>query len=175
ALAEAGLTDKDVKFVLLQHPDGRLALERGDVDAWAGLDPMMASTEVEAGSVLFYRKPEANTWGILNVREEFAKKNPELVSRVLAVYEEARRWSLAHPQELKQIFAGFTKLPPAVVDRQIDTRTELTHSVIGEPQRESILAAGLALRDAGVLPASTDVKAAVDDLIDARYLSKATN
>ena len=44
ALAEAGLTDKDVKFVLLQHPDGRLALERGDVDAWAGLDPMMAST-----------------------------------------------------------------------------------------------------------------------------------
>ena len=175
ALAEAGLTDKDVKFVLLQHPDGRLALERGDVDAWAGLDPMMASTEVETGSALFYRKPEANTWGILNVREEFAKKNPELVSRVLAVYEEARRWSLAHPQELKQIFAGFTKLPPAVVDRQIDTRTELTHSVIGEPQRESILAAGLALRDAGVLPASTDVKAAVDDLIDARYLSKATN
>src|SRR3954467_6454477 len=124
ALAEAGLTDKDVKFVLLQHPDGRLALERGDVDAWAGLDPMMASTEIEAGSVLFYRKPEANTWGILNVREEFAKKNPELVSRVLAVYEEARRWSLAHPEALKQIFAGFTKLPPAVVDRQIDTRTE---------------------------------------------------
>src|SRR5215207_8316716 len=31
ALAEAGLTDKDVKFVILQHPDGRLALERGDV------------------------------------------------------------------------------------------------------------------------------------------------
>jgi sulfonate transport system substrate-binding protein len=62
-----------------------------------------------------------------------------------------------------------------VVDRQLDTRTELTHSVIGEPQRESILAAGLALKEAGVLPATTDVKAAVDDLIDARYLSKATN
>src|SRR3954466_3930635 len=147
ALAEAGLTDKDVKFVLLQHPDGRLALERGDVDAWAGLDPMMAAAEVENGDVLFYRKPEANTWGILNVREDFAKKNPELVKRVLAVYEEARRWSLEHPQELKQIFAGFTRRPAAVVDRQIDPRTELTHSVIGEPQRESILAAGLALRD----------------------------
>src|SRR5215216_4149547 len=90
ALLDNGLTEKDITPVLLQHPDGRLALERGDVDAWAGLDPMMASTEVETGSVLFYRKPEANTWGILNVREEFAK----LVSRVLAVYEEARRWSL---------------------------------------------------------------------------------
>jgi sulfonate transport system substrate-binding protein len=46
ALADAGLTEKDVKLVLLQHPDGRLALDRGDVDAWAGLDPMMAAAEV---------------------------------------------------------------------------------------------------------------------------------
>jgi sulfonate transport system substrate-binding protein len=175
ALADAGLTEKDVRLVLLQHPDGRLALERGDVDAWAGLDPMMASAEIESGAVLFFRKPEANTWGILNVREEFAKKHPEIVQRVLGVYEEARRWSLENPQELKKIFADFTKLSPAVVDRQIDTRTELTHSVIGEPQRESILAAGLALQQAGVIPANVDVKATVDDLIDARYLTRATN
>jgi sulfonate transport system substrate-binding protein len=175
ALADAGLTEKDVRLVLLQHPDGRLALERGDVDAWAGLDPMMAASEVESGAVLFFRKPEANTWGILNVREEFAKKHPELVGRVLAAYEEARRWSLQNPQELKKIFADFTKLPTAVVDRQIDTRTELTHSTVGEPQRESILAAGLALQGAGVVPANVDVRAVVDDLIDPRYLSKATN
>jgi sulfonate transport system substrate-binding protein len=136
---------------------------------------MMAAAEIENGDVLFFRKPEANTWGILNVRDEFAKKNPELVSRVLAVYEEARRWSLDHPQEVKKIFVDFTKLSPEVVDRQIDQRTELTHSVIGEPQRESILAAGIALQQAGVIPANVDVKAAVDDLIDARYLSKATN
>jgi sulfonate transport system substrate-binding protein len=175
ALQEAGLTEKDVKLVLLQHPDGRTALDRGDVDAWAGLDPMMAAAEIENGDVLFFRKPEANTWGILNVREDFAKKSPELVQRVLAVYEEARRWSLANPQEVKKIFVDFTKLSPEVVDRQIDQRTELTHSVIGEPQRESILAAGIALQQAGVIPADVNVKATVDDLIDARYLSKATN
>jgi sulfonate transport system substrate-binding protein len=170
ALADAGLTEKDVKLVLLQHPDGRLALERGDVDAWAGLDPMMAATEVESGAVLFYRKPEANTWGILNVREEFAKENPEIVKRVLGAYEKARKWALANPAELKKIFATFTKLPAPVVDRQIDTRTELTHSTIGEPQRESITAAGLALQQAGVLPSDVDIKAAVDKLIDPSYL-----
>lgn len=43
ALADAGLKEGDVKFVLLQHADGRLALTRGDVDAWAGLDPIMAA------------------------------------------------------------------------------------------------------------------------------------
>ena len=87
ALADAGLSDKDVKFVLLQHADGRAALIRGDVDAWAGLDPMMAAAELDDGAVLFYRKPEANTWGILNVREEFANEHPDIVARVLKVYE----------------------------------------------------------------------------------------
>ena len=56
------------------------------------------------------------------------------------------------------------------MDRQLKERTDLTHSRIGAPQRESILAAGLALRDAGVIPANVDVKAAVDSLIDARFL-----
>ena len=73
ALQQAKLTEKDVKLVLLQHPDGRTALERGDVDAWAGLDPLMAAAEVESGATLFYRNAAANTWGVLNVREEFAK------------------------------------------------------------------------------------------------------
>src|ERR1043166_7184668 len=41
ALLDAGLTEKDITPVLLQHPDGKTALIRGDVDAWAGLDPMM--------------------------------------------------------------------------------------------------------------------------------------
>ena len=90
--------------VLLQHPDGKTALIRGDVDAWAGLDPMMAQAEVEDGARLFYRNKAANTWGILNVREEFLKDHPDLVKRVLAVYEEARKYSLANYDEEKQAF-----------------------------------------------------------------------
>ncbi len=171
ALASEGLTEKDVRFVLLQHADGRLALERGDVDAWAGLDPMMAAAEVESGARLFFRKPEANTWGILNVREEFAQKYPDVVKRVLAVYEDARKWSLANPAEVKKAFIAFTKLPDAVVERQLSTRTELTHSVIGKPQAESITAAGLALQDAGVVAKEVDVKKTVSELIDPSYLA----
>ncbi|HXN44480.1 MAG TPA: aliphatic sulfonate ABC transporter substrate-binding protein, partial [Xanthobacteraceae bacterium] len=166
ALQQAGLSDKDVKMVLLQHPDGKTALIRGDVDAWAGLDPMMAAAEIEDGARLFYRKPEANTWGILNVREEFLNDHADLVRRVLAVYEEARRYSLAHPDELKRVFMAVTKLPDAVADKQLKERTELTHNRIGEPQRDSILAAGLALQQAGVIDAKVDVKAMLDGLID---------
>jgi sulfonate transport system substrate-binding protein len=166
ALLDAGLTEKDIHPVLLQHPDGKTALIRGDVDAWAGLDPMMAQAEIEDGARLFFRRPEANTWGILNVREEFLKDHPDLVRRVLAIYEEARKYALAHYDELRAAVVVATKLPDAVIDRQLKERTELTHNRIGAPQRESILAAGLALQQAGVIPAGVNVGAAVDALID---------
>ena len=175
ALLGAGLTDKDITPVLLQHADGKTALIRGDVDAWAGLDPMMAQAEVEDGAKLFYRNAAANTWGILNVREDFAKDHPDLVKRVLAVYEEARKYSLSHYDEVKADFIAVTKLPGEVVDKQLKERTELTHSKIGAPQRESILEAGLALQKAGVIKADVDVKKTVDDLIDDQYVAAGTN
>jgi sulfonate transport system substrate-binding protein len=166
ALQSVKLTEKDITPVLLQHPDGKTALIRGDVDAWAGLDPMMAQAEVEDGARLFYRNKSANTWGILNVREDFLKDHPALVKRVLAVYEEARKFSLANYDEEKRVFIAVTKLSPQVVDKQLKERTDITHNKIGAPQRESILAAGIALQQAGVIPANVDVKKTVDGLID---------
>src|ERR1700730_18631923 len=166
ALLDAGLSEKDITPVLLQHADGKTALIRGDVDAWVGLDPMMAQAEVEEGAKLFFRKPAANTWGILNVREQFLKDYPDIVRRVLATYEQARKYSLANYDELKKTFVAATRLPDAVVDKQLKERTELTHSRIGAAQRESMLAAGQALQQAGVIDAKVDVKAALDGLID---------
>jgi len=172
SLREAGLTERDVRLVLLQHPDGRTALERGDVDAWAGLDPLMAAAEIESGAKLFHRNAAANTWGILNVREAFARENPALVRQVLEAYEEARAWALANPAELRTLLVGFTKLPEPVVARQLE-RTELTHSTIGPAQIDTILQAGLALQEAGVLPASADVRAALDALVDRSFATAA--
>ena len=168
ALAGAGLTEKDVKLVLLQHPDGKTALLRGDVDAWAGLDPMMAQAEVEAGARLFYRDAAANTWGVLNTTEAFAKANPAIVTRVLAVYEKARQQALADPKALAASLAAATKLPDPVVARQLE-RSGFETSKVGDAQKETILAAGLALQKAGVVKPDADVKGAVDALIDPSF------
>jgi sulfonate transport system substrate-binding protein len=126
----------------------------------------MAQAEIEDGARLFFRKPDANTWGILNVREQFLKDYPDVVRRVLAVYEEARKYSVANYDDLKKTFIAITKLPDTVVDKQLRERTELTYNRIGAPQRESILAAGVALQQAGVIDAKVDVKATLDALID---------
>ncbi len=168
ALAEHGLTEKDVNLVLLQHADGKAALSRGDVDAWAGLDPLMAAAELEEGADLFYRRPELNSWGILNVREAFANENPEIVEKVLAAYERARLHSIENPAELTSALVAVAKLPEEVIARQIE-RTDLSHSAIGDAQKETIVQAGLALQEAGVIEASVDVKAVADELIDPRF------
>src|SRR5690349_515277 len=170
ALQSVGLAEKDITPVLLQHPDGKTALIRGDVDAWAGLDPMMAQAEIENGARLFFRNKAANTWGILNVREEFLKDHPDLVKRVLAVYEEARKYSLANYADEKKSFQAATKLNDEIADRQLKERTTITFNKIGPEQRDSILQAGIALQKAGVLPANVDVKKAVDELIADQYV-----
>jgi len=173
ALLSVGLSEKDISEVLLQHPDGKTALIRGDVDAWAGLDPMMAQAQVEDGARLFYRNTDANTYGILNSREEFLKTYPELTRRVLAVYETARKYCLANYNDEKRVFMEVTKLPDAVVDIQLKERTDLNFNRIGAPQRDTILKAGLALQQAGVIPGNVDVKKTLDDLIDDRFVSGA--
>ncbi len=173
ALQEVGLTEKDVTIVVLQHGDGKAALLRGDVDAWAGLDPLMASAEIENGAKLFYRNRAANSWGVLNVRESFANDHPDIVKRVLATYEKAREWSLGHPDDLRKLLVTATKLPDAVIAKQLNERTDLTYSKIGQPQRDTILAAGLALQQAGVIKPEVDVSASIDGLIDSKFSTAA--
>ncbi|WP_207478505.1 aliphatic sulfonate ABC transporter substrate-binding protein [Arenibaculum pallidiluteum] len=172
ALASKGLTDKDVKLVLLQHQDGRLALEKGDVDAWAGLDPLMAQAELELGARLFYRDAAANTWGVLNAREEFAREHPGTVARVIAAYERARDWAKANPAELRSILAAAARLPENVAARQLE-RTDLASGAIGAPQTETIVAAGLALQQQGVIAPEIDVKATTAALIDDSFVRQA--
>lgn len=169
SLAEHGLSESDIQPVLLQHPDGANALVRGDVDAWAGLDPMMATVEIEEGGVLFHRNADINTWGILNVRTEFAEEYPELVVRVIAAYERGREYAVANPEELRVLLRDAAGLTDAVAERQLSERTDFSTPFIGEVQAETIGAAGLALQEAGVIASDVDVAAHVDALINPTY------
>lgn len=168
ALADHGLTEQDIEVVLLQHADGRNALIGKQVDAWAGLDPMMAQAELEQGARLFYRKPDLNTYGVLNVNEQFAADHPEVVETVIRAYEQARTYALAHPDELRAALVQAAGLTDAVAARQLE-RTDLSGPAIDAPKRDTILNAGLALQKAGVIESSVDVAATVDALLDARF------
>lgn len=171
SLDKFGLSDKDIEIIQLQHADGRVALEKGEVAAWAGLDPNMAKTELEQGSRLFFREPAFNSYGILNVRQEFAQQYPDYVQRILTSYERAKQWALQNPNELKQILAKNANLSDAVAAKQLE-RTDLSPSRIGEQQKQVILAAGDVLKKSGVIKQSVDVNQTVTELIAPQYAEK---
>jgi sulfonate transport system substrate-binding protein len=104
------------------------------------------------------------------VREEFLKDHPDLVTRVLAVYEKARKYSIANYAEEKKAFQAATKLSDAIADIQLKQRTDLNFNKIGPEQRDSILQAGIALQKSGLIKPDVDVKKALDDLVADNYV-----
>ena len=115
-----------MEIVNLQHADGRTALERCDVDAWAGLDPFMAQTELEQGSRLLYRNIDFNSYGFLNARTEFSSAYPQYTELLLTQYERSRQWILDNPDEAAQILADEAKLSIEVTKLELIDGTVLT-------------------------------------------------
>ncbi len=139
ALHESGLQQSDVEVVNLQHADGKTALERGDVDAWSGLDPHMAQTEIEQGSRLIYRNIDFNTWGALNAQAAFLDEYPDLVTLVLTQYEQARHWILENPEETAQILSEEAGLSIEVATKELVERTNLEIDPTPGPAQASVL------------------------------------
>ncbi len=134
-----GLAQKDIEVINLQHADGKTALERGDVDAWSGLDPHMAQTELEQGSKLIYRNIDFNTYGFLNARQKFLEEYAAYVPRVLTQYERARAWILENPDETAQILAEEASLSIEVAKKELVERTVLDLSPVpGEAQTAAL-------------------------------------
>jgi hypothetical protein len=48
-----------------------------------GFALVMAQSEPKGNGCLFFRQADFNTYGVLNVREEFAASHPELVAGVI--------------------------------------------------------------------------------------------
>jgi sulfonate transport system substrate-binding protein len=170
SLSQAGLSGADVEIVNLQHADGRLALERGQVDAWAGLDPHMAASEIEAGSRLLYRNIDFNTYGFLNAREAFTAAYPAHTSRVLAAYERARVWIIENPEEAAQILAEEAKISTEIAQRELFERTVLTGSPVPGPEHAAVLEQVIPIFEAeSQVKPGTDVAAALADLLAPQY------
>jgi len=168
ALDGAGLGEKDVTIVPMPHADGRVALEKGEVDAWSGLDPMMAQSELTAKSRLLFRDPYLNTYGVLNVREDFAAAHGDTIRRVLKTYEAARNTALRNPDVLKAALVKAANIDDAVAARQLE-RTDLRNSAVGNAQQRTIQAAGEVLQKAGIIAASVNVEKTVKDLLDRSF------
>ncbi|CAN7775538.1 aliphatic sulfonate ABC transporter substrate-binding protein [Variovorax sp. LjRoot175] len=169
ALQTVKLKRSDIEHVALQHADGRTALEQGRVDAWAGLDPLMAASELDAGSRLIYRNVAFNTYGFLNVREEFLARHPAEVKRVIAAYERARRWILANTTEAAKILAEEAKVSLEVALLQLKLRTDFSNPQPSSEHVKALQAAAPILLEEQLVKPGTDLNRAIADLVDTQF------
>lgn len=169
ALETAGLEESDVTVVPLQHPDGKVALQQGDVDAWAGLDPHMAQIELEDGARLFFREPGFNTYGFLNAHEDFLARYPEATRRVLATYERGRRWILEHPDEAAELLARTSGVSLPVALKELTERTDLSDPVPGEAHLALLKKLAPILQRQGIVAAGVDLDGAAEALLEPSY------
>jgi sulfonate transport system substrate-binding protein len=169
-LAQAGLTQADIQYVNLPHADGRTALERGQVDAWAGLDPHMAASELQAGSKLIYRNKDFNTYGFLDGREDFVKKYPETTKTLIHLYEQAKQWIADHPDDAAQILADAAQLDVTVAKRELNDRMNFKVSGIPGDTVVAVLKAVVPIINSEQLAnPGANVDQAVTDLVDGSY------
>ncbi|GAA0899406.1 aliphatic sulfonate ABC transporter substrate-binding protein [Pseudonocardia zijingensis] len=174
-LAQAGLSASDVEIVNLQHSDGKLALERGDVAAWAGLDPFMAQTELEAGSRLIYRNLDFNSYGLLNANEDFLEEKPEVAQAVVNAYERARAWIQENPDAAVQTLATAASIKPEIARQQLLTRTQLDiDPAPGEPQRTVLARLLPLLVSEGLVRSEQEAQTALDTLFEPKFAAAAT-
>ncbi|QRN79538.1 MAG: ABC transporter substrate-binding protein, partial [Nocardiopsis sp. BM-2018] len=170
------LSESDVEIINLQHADGQTALARGDVDAWAGLDPIMATAEVTDGVRLIYRNIDFNSYGVLNVRERFLEQSPDLVEVTLECYEAARSWISANPDDAAALLAQEATLDIDVARTVLLERTNTDVALVpGAPQRtvlESILPVLVA---EGQVRSEDEAREALDSLYDTTIAERVTS
>ena len=158
---------------VLQHADGWAALQNGSVDAWAGLDPIMAGAE-EAGAKLLYRNVAFNSYGFLDATESFIKDKPDLAQAVVDAYEQARAWAKAHPDETAAILAKEAGLDAAVAGRVIKERTNLgVDPVPGAAQIAVLSKIGPIFVASGDVKTQAEIDAALGSLVNASFITNA--
>lgn len=171
ALDTVGLNKRDVQLVHLQHPDGKTALERGQVDAWAGLDPLMASAQVQSGAKLLYRNIGFNSYSVLSVKESFTQQSPEAIEAVIKAYEQARKWAKANPEKLAELLARESKLPLNVAKLQL-SRTNFDQNIPSAKQIAALQKSGGILHEEDLVRKGTNVNQVVTQLFKPQYAQK---
>jgi sulfonate transport system substrate-binding protein len=173
SLATAGLSPSDIEIVNLQHADGKTALERGNVDAWSGLDPFIAQTIQQSGSRFIYRNPSFNSYGFVDAREDFISAHPEAVQAVVDSYEEARKWAKTHPDQLAALLASQANIALSVAQEELTRTLVDIDPVPGDAQRAVLT------RVEPIAVADSDIKSddagrnALSTLIEPKYIQQA--
>jgi sulfonate transport system substrate-binding protein len=168
ALDKFGLTKNDVQIVALQHPEGRLALAAGRVDAWAGLEPDWSIAELRNNARVLFNDDTLPGGGVFSVREDFATQHPDIVEIFVKNLDRARRYSAEHSDEAVKLFAEGSKLDPDVA-KSAFFRSDKTHPLVVPADADGLVVWGRLFKTIGAIPADTDIEKVARETLDPSF------
>ena len=106
-----------VKFLEVPNPALPAALDQGHVDAVQVAEPFLGIA-TKKGRVLTYAFDAISTHFLLagwTTTPQWAKANPDLVRRFVALIREMASWANKNPEQSGEILAKYSKIDPAVI------------------------------------------------------------
>ncbi|WP_316569983.1 sulfonate ABC transporter substrate-binding protein [Neobacillus sp. YIM B06451] len=138
-LEKAGLSYTDIKPAFLAPGDGRVAFEKGNIDAWVVWDPFTSAAEIGSGARML-----VNGEGLTTDRDfflastTFAKEHAKIIDLILDEVKHSLEWANSHHDELVEMLAPILKIDEpsleVAVKRRVYGVDEINGEIIQEQQ-----------------------------------------
>ena len=120
-----GINKKHVKIIDLKPDEMAAAFTTGKVDAAATWNPALLQLKKKLGSngILFFGESLYTENFCVVASQEYVKKNPAAIKKVLRALIKAEKFVREHPEESRQLVAEFLKTDKAILDEIWDIFT----------------------------------------------------
>ena len=122
-LNKANLTWQDIQPIWLTPADGRAALDKKSIDAWAIWDPYSSAAQLKGENrVLIDASAFPPAYSFYLSSPKFLNEHAEAAHKIVQTLNETDTWIQAHPNEAIKILAESTGLDEAVARKVFENR-----------------------------------------------------
>ncbi|WP_409304438.1 sulfonate ABC transporter substrate-binding protein [Peribacillus sp. SCS-155] len=162
ALEKSGISYTDIKPSFLQPGDGRVAFEKGNIDAWVVWDPFTADAQIHSKArILVNGKGLTTDRDFFLATREFESDHNEAVDIIVDEIRKSSQWANAHHNELAAMLAPLLKIDAKSLFMSAERRE---YGI--EPMNVDIIEEQQAIADTyymlKIIPKKINVKDAVD-------------
>jgi NitT/TauT family transport system substrate-binding protein len=120
AVAEAGGDPATIDYVEMPFPDMGAALEKGNVDGIAAVEPFMTLAEQNGARPVLsnYAYPVDDlTVAVWFTTEQTVQQDPETVDAFSAAMQRSLKYADSNPDEVRKILPEYTELAPDLIEQ----------------------------------------------------------
>lgn len=112
-----GGDSKSVRFIEMPSAQLAGAMAQGRVDAIVAIEPTATTAAADGRTFgdVYSELPQGFAINVWFTTRTWAQAHPQLLAKLIAVFQTTARWANAHPRESGEILEKYAKVSPAVV------------------------------------------------------------